>query len=122
MKTSLMIITCVVLTITSLQAQSVARETVQVTEDQVPMVVRQAFEKDFGTIPVGGIWSAYIVKELEGSRVVAKPLWYSYSHGKKANKIEVRFTPQGEVASTKGVPDQHAASDTSVEAKKKSTN
>ena len=86
-------------------AQSGAvRQSVKILADQVPVAVRQAFEKDFGTVPQDGYWLAFIESSADGNRTANKALWYSYNSKKsKSEKIEIRFTPGGELTSVKGV-------------------
>jgi len=95
-------------------AQSGAvRQSVKILADQVPVAVRQAFEKDFGAVPQDGYWMAFIESSADGKRTATKPLWYSYNSKKsKSEKIEIRFTPAGELTAVKGVDHpNHNASD-----------
>ena len=95
-------------------AQSGAvRQSVKILADQVPLSVRQVFEKDFGTVPQDGYWMAFVESTADGKRTSTKPIWYSYNNKKgKHEKIEIRFSPQGEVTSVKGVENpNHNASD-----------
>lgn len=78
------------------------RETIKVDADQVPMVVRTAFEKDFGSVPDGGYWMAR-VEHGDKTNSLAIPIWYSFNKGKKVDKIEVRYAPNGELISAHGI-------------------
>lgn len=103
MQKAILIVAIAVLSIGSAMAQSPVKKTIKIPVEQVPMAVRTAYEKDFGSIPQDGYWMAYITTTLEGSRTVATPIWYSYNKRSKEVKAEVRFSPAGELISSKGV-------------------
>ncbi|HEY3405449.1 MAG TPA: hypothetical protein VGK59_18830 [Ohtaekwangia sp.] len=85
-------------------AQSAVRQSVKIPVEQVPLAVRQAYEKDFGTLPQEGYWMAFVESTADGKRTATTPLWYSYNNKKsKSEKIEIKFTPKGELTSVKGV-------------------
>ena len=67
--------------------------------------MQQSFEKDFGTIPEDGYWEAFVVTAKEGARTTARPVWYSYNKrtAKHAEKVEVRFSPEGAVTYFSGM-------------------
>jgi hypothetical protein len=77
------------------------RKTEKINADQVPVAIRVAFENDFGKVPEGGQWLAHFVVEQDGARSVAKPLSYIYRN--KSEKIEVRYTSEGKLESSKGI-------------------
>jgi hypothetical protein len=83
-------------------AQSPVKQSVKVPVEQLPVAIRQAYEKDFGSVPEEG-WSAFVVTSKEGKRTTAKPMYYAYSRREGKKKIEIRFTPEGEITSVKGV-------------------
>jgi hypothetical protein len=87
-----------VLSASSAMAQK-AEQVVKIPLEQVPVAVRQSFEKDFGAIPEDGHWEALVVTTKSGGRTYAKPVWYGYSKrgASRAEKIEVRFSPEGSV-------------------------
>jgi hypothetical protein len=87
-------------------AQIPIKEYVRIPLDQVPVAVRQAFEKDFGAIPDDGYWAAYV--EKSSGSTLAKPLWYSYNKRGK-DKVEVRFSPAGELTLVKGLNKKNEA-------------
>jgi hypothetical protein len=74
-------------------------QVVKIPLEQVPVAVLQSFEKDFGTIPENGHWEALVVTTKSGGRTYAKPVWYGFSKrgASRAEKIEVRFSPEGSV-------------------------
>lgn len=85
-------------------AQSPVRQAVKIPLEQVPVVVRQAYEKEFSTMSQEGYWLAFVESSAEGQRTSAKPLWYSYNSGKgKKERVEIKFSPTGEVTSVKGL-------------------
>jgi hypothetical protein len=67
------------------------------------VVVRLAFENDFGNIPEGGYWSVNFVTIRQGSKTIAQPKWYSYLKRTKSEKIEARYSPEGELQFVKGL-------------------
>lgn len=80
------------------------RQTVKIPVDQVPMSVRNTFEKDFSSnVPTDGYWSVEVETKRDRDRTAAKPLWYTYNKRNKKEKIEIRFSPQGELTSSTGV-------------------
>lgn len=81
------------------QASKVSR----IKVDEVPVAVRIAFENDFGSIPEGGYWSVNFVTIREGSKTTAQPKWYSYHKRTKEEKIEARYSPEGELQFVKGL-------------------
>lgn len=78
-------------------------ESLKITKDQVPVSVRKSYEKEFGEIPEGGNWTVRMTRTTENGRVVANPISYSYINRNKKEKIEVRFSPVGEVLNSKGL-------------------
>ena len=87
----------------AIAANAPLRETIKVPVEQVPVSVRNAFEKDFGTAPEGGYWTALIEKESSGGRTIVTPLNYSFVKKAKGNKIEVKYTPTGALESFSGL-------------------
>lgn len=79
------------------------RETIKVNLNQVPMIVRTSFEKDFGIVPDGGYWMARIEHTNHAQHSLATPIWYSFNKGKKTSKVEVRYSPNGELISADGI-------------------
>jgi hypothetical protein len=84
-------------------AQAPAKQSIRITPEQVPMAVRQSYEKDFGALPEDGYWMVYAETTPEGKRTATKPLWYSYNKRGKGERIELRFLPTGEISSAKGI-------------------
>jgi hypothetical protein len=78
-------------------------ESVQVTSEQVPVAVRQAYEKEIGSIPEDGTWTVRVKRSTALGKASATPVWYKYTNRKDKEKIEVRFSPEGEIEEAKGV-------------------
>lgn len=78
-------------------------ESARVTSEQVPVAVIQAFEKEIGSIPEGGTWTVRIKRSTALGKAAATPLWYKYTNRKDKDRIEVRFSPDGEIEEAKGV-------------------
>jgi len=100
MKKSILLLLFLVGGATLLSAQSLTK-TEKINVDQVPVAILKAFENDFGKVPEGGQWLANFVVEQEGIRSVAKPLFYIYRN--KSEKIDVRYTADGKLESSKGI-------------------
>lgn len=108
MKTKFILSLALVLTAAYVCAQT-ASESVRLSSDQVPAVVKQAYEKEFGAIPEDGDWKVRIVRISDSGRIKATPLWYSYSRRGKGTKVDLRFSPEGELKSSKGKPEAHVS-------------
>lgn len=87
----------------ALYAQLPMKQTVKVEPEQVPLTVKQAFSRDFGTVPEDGYWMVSVVRIQENARVITTPQWYSFTKRNKKEKVEVRFSPEGEVLYVKGL-------------------
>jgi hypothetical protein len=85
------------------QAQTPVRQTIRITPDQVPLAVKQTYDRDFNSLPEDGYWMVYTETTQEGKRTATKPLWYSYHKRSKSDRIEVRFLPNGAFESAKGI-------------------
>lgn len=79
------------------------KKTEKIQADEVPVSVRLAFEKDFGKIPDEGSWTVSYTMVTDGNRTSARPIWYQYTKGKGSDKIEVRYTPEAKLESSKGL-------------------
>ncbi len=100
MKKSILLLLFFASVATFASAQSLTK-TEKIKENQVPVAILKAFENDFGKAPEGGQWLANFAVEQEGIRTVAKPLFYIYRN--KSEKIDVRYTPDGKLESSKGI-------------------
>lgn len=100
MKKSILLLLFLVGGATFASAQSLTK-TEKINADQVPVAILKAFENDFGKVPEGGQWLANFVVEQDGIRSVAKPLFYIYRN--KSEKIDVRYTADGKLESSKGI-------------------
>jgi len=81
------------------------RDERKVPEEQVPIMVRNAFEKEFsmGEENKKGTWFIYYEQYNEGSRTVAKPLAYIYRTRKEGEKVEIKYNAAGEFETAKGI-------------------
>lgn len=75
----------------------------RIKEEEVPVAVRIAFENDFGKIPEDGFWIVHFNVTNEGGKTTAKPISYTFRKGNKGDKIEVRYSPEGKLESSKGL-------------------
>jgi hypothetical protein len=81
-------------------AQEVS-ESARVTPEQVPVAILQAYEKEIGSLPDGGTWTVRVKRSTD--KGTTTPVWYKYTNRKSREKIEVRFSPAGEIEEAKGV-------------------
>ena len=102
MKKFILVITLIVASGVSLLAQQ-EKQNAGIKQEEVPTAVRIAFVNDFGKIPDDGSWRVTYYVLSEGERTVAKPIWYTYVKRKKPSKIEIRYTPEGKLESSKGL-------------------
>jgi hypothetical protein len=83
-------------------AQEVS-ESVSVTPEQVPVSIIQSYEKEIGSIPEGGTWTVRVKRSTIKGKATTTPVWYTYTNRQNKEKIEVKFSPAGEVTQAKGV-------------------
>jgi hypothetical protein len=79
----------------------ISAESTRVTPEQVPAAVLQAYEKEIGSLPEGGTWTVRIKRSTD--KRTTTPVWYKYTNRNAEEKIEVRFSPSGEIEEAKGV-------------------
>ena len=85
-------------------AQIPAEQTIKVNEEQVPISVRVALEKDFGLHSNDGLWMVHMIRTQQGGRTATEAEWYSFNkRASKKEKIEVRYSPVGELLNAKGI-------------------
>ena len=79
------------------------KKTERIKEEEVPVAVRLAFQNDFGAITVDGIWIVNFTVSNEGGKSIAKPVSYIFRKGNKGDKIEVRYSPEGKLDTSRGL-------------------
>lgn len=79
------------------------KRTGRITEEEVPAIVRQAFIHDFGSIPPDGNWSILFQVNHDGEKATAQPLSYTFKRGDKSERIEVKYSPEGKLITSKGL-------------------
>ncbi len=92
----------------------------EIKGEQVPATVLKTFETEFGQIKNNikkGVWYAHFEHTpaastsqsygtyVESTKSMAVPLHYSYKGKLDGKNVEIKFTPQGNLAYTKGLPD-----------------
>jgi hypothetical protein len=108
MKRLLMIVVPICLA-SFVSAQIPAEQTMKVEEEQVPVSVRTALTKDFSMTPDQGIWMVHIVRTQQSGKTLTEAEWYSFNRRiDKKQKIEVRYSPTGELLSVKGIEKNNA--------------
>jgi hypothetical protein len=99
----LLIVALLLMTQAGLVQAQESQESVSIKSEQVPLIVKQAYEKDYGTLPETGHWSVQVNRTMQGNRTSITPLWYSFKKRDKKEKIEVRISPEGVITETKGI-------------------
>lgn len=96
------------LSLTSLvYAQTPVQQTVKVDVTQVPIAVRIALDNDFNIKADDGAWLVHMTRTQESGKILTEPEWYSFYKRNKNEKIEVRYSPEGELLMSKGIPDSN---------------
>lgn len=102
-------------------AQEVS-ESARVTQEQVPVVVLEAYQKEIGDLPDGGNWTVRVKRVTDKGKMIVTPLWYTYTNRKNKEKIEVRFSPEGEIEQARGVTLLNGVSKSGVKSGEAATN
>jgi len=102
MKNLVLIFALVILSAGCLMAQTTVSKNKKITEDEVPSSVVTAFRKDFPRAEQGS-WLIYYSQTLEGSKILIKPKWYAYVVKGSDGKAEAQYTPDGKLASSRGM-------------------
>lgn len=95
----------------SAMAQSALyHKTKQLKESEVPVTIMKAFETNFQSTldKTDGAWSVLYLEEPDQVTKMSRfvPISYSYELKKKGNdKIEITFSPNGELKKTHGLND-----------------
>lgn len=88
----------------------------KIKDEQVPAAVLKTFETEFGQIKDDiqkGAWYAHFEHTVnkpadQGTAGTSRaiPLHYSYIGKMDGKKVEIKFTPKGKLASTKGLEEK----------------
>jgi hypothetical protein len=73
-----------------------------INESEVPAAIRRSFAENFGNV-TEGTWTVAFNVINEGGKSVAQPLSYTFRKGNGHDKIEVRFSPEGRIETSKGI-------------------
>ncbi len=101
MKKIIFIIAFVMSASVAIYAQAL-QKTVKLKQEEVPVTVIAAFEKDFASISselTNGSWSA-LTQQTDNKGV--RPVYYIYKAKKGDTKFEARYSPTGDLESSKG--------------------
>ncbi|MFZ6012361.1 MAG: hypothetical protein ACOYXT_18605 [Bacteroidota bacterium] len=90
-------------------------KTSRLSEDQVPVAIRQSLKNNFASVSEGGFWTVHFNTTTENGRTVAKPLWYSYNNKKSSQKVVISYDAAGKLRSVKGATKGETASEPSRE-------
>lgn len=84
-------------------AQIPVQQTVDVKLEQIPLSVKNAFEKDFDQQLTDGSWKVHLTRTNQAGKTVTEAEWYSFSTGNKKDKKEARYSPSGVLILNKGM-------------------
>jgi hypothetical protein len=101
MKKIIFIFAFVLSAATAMYAQAL-QKTIKLKQEEVPVAVVSAFEKDFASISSelsNGSWSV-LTQQLDNKSV--KPVYYIYKAKKGDTKFEAHYSPSGNLESAKG--------------------
>ncbi len=104
MKKSIIIaLVAVALCGTAAVAQNKFEKSKKLTESEVPVVVMQSFAKDFANLEKG-VWKVYFseTKSLVQGRSTFTPERYEFTGKENGEKIQLNYSPTGELESKKG--------------------
>lgn len=73
-----------------------------ISESEVPAAVRRSFVENYGAVG-DGTWSVAFHVINNGNKTVAQPLSYTFRKGSGHDKVEVRFSPEGRIESSRGI-------------------
>jgi hypothetical protein len=98
-------------------AQMSNKKVATINENEVPVIVRNSFEKEFGPTGDGGEWSVYYSTSRLDGKMVATPIWYTFTRTNTGEKAEVRFLPNGKLKSARGVAKREKPGEERIETK-----
>lgn len=82
--------------------------TKKLTRDEVPVVVVQALQRDFSTLPENGTWTLFYFEDVATAKLT--PEFYQYACKKDNEKVEIYYKPDGTLDHTKGInPPTHVS-------------
>lgn len=103
----------------SILAQVPVKQTQKLDDVQVPVAVKKAFEANFGDIPDGGYWMVHVVRIQDADKTVTTPQWYSFNKRTRPERMEARFSPEGELLSSRGLAGKLNGPENDADDKKK---
>ncbi|HTF21615.1 MAG TPA: hypothetical protein VK658_26230 [Chryseolinea sp.] len=73
-----------------------------ISESEVPVAVRRSFVENFGDVG-DGTWTVSFHVLNDGGKSIAQPLSYTFRKGNGHDKVEVKFSPEGRIETSKGI-------------------
>ena len=84
-------------------AQNALEKSKKLSKDEVPVVVMQAFQKDFSNLEDKGTWKAHYTEKTENGKTVFTPEYYTFAGKNNGEKVLLTFSPEGALQNSKGV-------------------
>ena len=84
-------------------AQNTFEKSKKLSKDEVPVAVMQTFQKDFSNLDDKGSWKLYYTERTENGKTVFTPEYYTFTGKNNGEKVELKFSTSGALASSKGV-------------------
>lgn len=82
-------------------AQSINERSKNISYDEVPVAVKQAFIKDHSDLQDKGYWRVYYTEKTENGKTVFTPEKYTFNGKKDGEKVSVTYTADGKPENTK---------------------
>ncbi len=106
-KVILIVLFAAVASIGSAFAQSINEKTKRISNDEVPVAVKQAFLKDHSDLENKGYWRVHYTEKNENGKTVFTPEKYTFNGKKDGEKITLTYSNEGTPETPKGPnPDQ----------------
>jgi hypothetical protein len=84
-------------------AQNTFEKSKKLSKDEVPVAVMQSFQKDFSNLEDKGSWKLHYTEKTENGKTVFTPEYYTFTGKNNGEKVELKFSTTGALASSKGV-------------------
>ena len=76
-------------------AQSINEKNKKISNDEVPVAVKQAFLKDHSDLENKGYWRVYFTEKTENGKTVFTPEKYTFSGKKDGEKVSLTYNADG---------------------------
>jgi len=77
------------------------QSTKRLVQEEVPIMIIQAFQKDFSAVTEKGYWKLIYTEDTSTSKLT--PEMYTFSFKRNGEKAEIAYKPDATIDHTKGV-------------------